>query len=170
MVSIIIKGVITMKTNTTKLRRALNTFAKTGKITLTATALMALALSAAPADAKSITDTLADGDIVTIEQDTTVTSPVTIPANLSIIGNAPSIKLSGSSEGVILQNFESDVNLTLKNLAITNGAGYEDNQQIDWGGAIIGGLNTLTINGDNVIFEDNVASDNGVRSWREILL
>ena len=42
-----------MKTNTTKLRRALNTFAKTGKITLTATALMALALSA-PANAEQL--------------------------------------------------------------------------------------------------------------------
>jgi len=35
-----------MKTNTNTLRRALETFAKTGKITLTASALMALALSA----------------------------------------------------------------------------------------------------------------------------
>jgi len=161
MALIIIKGVITMKTNTTKLRRALNTFAKTGKITLTASALMALALSAAPADAKSITDTLADGDIVTIEQDTTVTSPVTIPANLSIIGNASSTTLSGTSGGVILQNFENNINLTLKNLTISNGSGYEDDQQITWGGAIIGDTNKLTINGANVVFENNIASDNG---------
>ncbi|MBE6426359.1 MAG: hypothetical protein E7029_10310, partial [Planctomycetaceae bacterium] len=155
----IIRGNI-MKTNTTKLRRALNTFAKTGKITLTASALMALALSA-PVNAKSITETLVDGDTVTIEQNTTVTSPVTIPANLTITGNAPSTTLSGTSSGVILQNFENNINLTLKNLTISNGSGYEDDQQITWGGAIIGDTNKLAINGANVVFENNIASDNG---------
>ena len=43
-----------MKTNTNTLRRALETFAKTGKITLTAAALMALALSA-PVNAETVT-------------------------------------------------------------------------------------------------------------------
>ncbi len=60
-----------MKTNTNTLRRALETFAKTGKITLTASALMALALSApVNAETKEFTDaqyinsdvTIASGD------------------------------------------------------------------------------------------------------------
>ena len=76
-----------MKTNTTKLRRALNTFAKTGKITLTATALMALALSA-PANADDVTYT-------TISDTQTLTpSTASQPAGI-VVSNDGSLTISG---------------------------------------------------------------------------
>ncbi len=170
MVPIIIKGVITMKTNTTKLRRALETFAKTGKITLTASALMALALSAAPADAKSITDTLADGDTVTIEQDTTVTSPIVLPESLTIRSNTPgteytiSVAPANANEGSLFTVPSGRIStLTAESIKFTGGKGHYVNKT--YSGGLYGGLvysdGSITIKG-SASFVGNSAEYGGV--------
>ncbi len=158
-----------MKTNTNKLRRALNTFAKTGKITLTATALMALALSAAPADA-SITDTLADGDTVTIEQDTTVTSPIVLPENLTIRSNTPgteytiSVAPADANEGSLFTVPSGRIStLKAESIKFTGGTGHYVNKT--YSGGLYGGLvysdGSITIKG-SASFVGNSAKYGGV--------
>ena len=165
----IIRGNI-MKTNTTKLRRALNTFAKTGKITLTATALMALALSAAPADAKSITDTLVDGDTVTIEQATTVTSPIVLPESLTIRSNTPgteytiSVAPADANEGSLFTVPSGQIStLTAESIKFTGGTGHYVNKT--YSGGLYGGLvysdGSITIKG-SASFVGNSAKYGGV--------
>ncbi|MBE6426905.1 MAG: hypothetical protein E7029_13165, partial [Planctomycetaceae bacterium] len=159
-----------MKTNTTKLRRALNTFAKTGKITLTATALMALALSAAPADAQSITDTLVDGNTVTIEQDTTVTSPIVLPENLTIRSNTPgteytiSVAPADENEGSLFTVPSGQIStLKAESIKFTGGTGHYVNKT--YSGGLYGGLvysdGSITIKG-SASFVGNSAKYGGV--------
>ncbi|MBE6426815.1 MAG: hypothetical protein E7029_12695, partial [Planctomycetaceae bacterium] len=126
-----------MKTNTTKLRRALNTFAKTGKITLTASALMALALTA-PVNAaeKNFSES------VIIEESTTV--PAGDTYNYAVqeadaVNPIPGDGHSSANSGLILNNgtmtVEGAVNLSstfssgtapgnVSNLIIKNGGQF----------------------------------------------
>ncbi|MBQ4142108.1 MAG: PEP-CTERM sorting domain-containing protein [Thermoguttaceae bacterium] len=128
-----------MTTNTTKLRRALETFAKTGKITLTASALMALALSA-PVNAqvtvgeKSYTNlgaaqSVLNGNTAVLTGTSTETAPVTFTADtvLNITAGTPQT-VTGSTQ--LFSTTGSTISLSGSGVTYTMNGGDKDGSVI----------------------------------------
>ncbi len=120
-----------MKTNTNTLRRALETFAKTGKITLTASALMALALSA-PVNAETITGNKTINSNYTPSENVLIVGTETASGTLDMTGGTMDIT------GGVANNFRGknasiqiiNGTLTLSNAVIntTNGVALNANK------------------------------------------
>ncbi|MBE6426636.1 MAG: hypothetical protein E7029_11775, partial [Planctomycetaceae bacterium] len=128
-----------MTTNTTKLRRALETFARTGKITLTASALMALALSA-PVNAqvtvgeKSYTNlgaaqSVLNGNTAVLTGTSTETAPVTFTADtvLNITAGTPQT-VTGSTQ--LFSTTGSTISLSGSGVTYTMNGGDKDGSVI----------------------------------------
>ena len=162
-----------MKTNTNTLRRALETFAKTGKITLTASALMALALTAQvnaqstkdlvltretevfESDTFSGFDPLQADDVISVNANVTETKQLALPnGKLTIRSNTADIRTITAGSGVLFCNGAGEtITLNAKNVKFTGA-------NTDWGG-LFQAEGSVTINGANASFVGNHVSDLG---------